>query len=180
MSIITGTGDDGRSALFGGLRVPKSHPRLEAYGAVDEAQCAIGVIRAAGNLPPEIDELLLRMQKELFTVGSDLASPNPEAMVPRVTSAMVQSIELECRKLEGELREVKSFMVPGGTPAAAMSFWARTVVRRAERRVAVLLEDGQRVATVLVYLNRMGDLLYLVARTLNKAAGMQEETWSWR
>ncbi len=182
MSIVTKTGDDGYSMLSGGERVPKHHPRLEAYGSIDEVQCAIGMVRAAcdDTVPDEIDTLLSRLQKELFIAGADLATPNVEKKVPRITSDMVRGLETECKKIEAVVPAQKSFIIPNGTCAATIAFWARAVVRQTERRVAVLLEAGQRVATVLVYLNRLGDLLFLVARKLNLDAGIEEEKWNWK
>jgi len=178
MSIVTGTGDDGRSSLFGGTRVPKHHPRLEAYGTVDEAQSAIGMIRATGSVPEELDSLLRRVQDDLFVIGSDLATPDPETSVPRVTSGMIKNIHDEIHRLENSLPEIKNFILPGGSQSAATCFWARTVVRRAERRVAELLADGQDVSSILVYLNRLSDLLFLVARKLNLDSENQEESWA--
>jgi cob(I)alamin adenosyltransferase len=175
MSIVTGTGDDGRSSLFGGARVPKHHPRLEAYGTIDEAQSAIGMIRATGSIPDNLESLLRHVQEDLFVIGSDLASPDAETSVPRVTSGMIKSIHDEIHRLEKSLPEIKKFIIPAGTPAAATCFWARTIVRRAERHVAELLTDGQDVSSILVYLNRLGDLLFLVARRINLESGMQEE-----
>lgn len=177
MSIVTGTGDDGSSSLFGGARVPKHHPRLGAYGTVDEAQSAIGMIRATGSIPDDIDTLLRNIQDDLFVIGSDLASPDPETSVPRVTSGMIKSIHDEIRRLEESLPDIKNFILPCGTQSAATCFWARTVVRRAERCVAELLSDGQEVSSILVYLNRLSDLLFLIARKLNLDSEKPEESW---
>ena len=184
MSIVTGSGDDGSSTLFGGRRVPKHHPRLEAYGSVDEAQSAIGMVRASGENPEKFDRLLSRLQKELFTVGADLAAPDPETKTQRVSSVMIKDLEAECAALEAALPALSNFVMPYGTLPATTCFWARTVVRRSERRLAGLMSDGPRldgeqdVSTVLVYLNRLGDLLFLIARALNKEGGISEETWS--
>lgn len=181
MSITTGIGDNGSSGLIGGRRLPKNHPRFEAYGTVDEAQSAIGMVRAMGGVPPDLDRLLSRAQVELFSAGAELASIDPEFHVAtKITSLMIQQIEQDIRHLETQagLPPLRNFIVPGGSPAAATCFWARAVVRRAERHVAGLMHDGQEVETVLVYLNRLGDLLFLIARALNKAAGIDEQTWS--
>jgi len=178
MPIVTRTGDDGHSSLFGGERVPKHHPRLEACGTVDEAQSAIGMVRSTGGIPEEIDALLRRLQKELFVVGSDLAAQDPEMKVPRITSTMIEDLEAECESIEKDLARLSAFVLPGGGTAGAMCFYARAVVRRAERSVAAIMAAGQDVSAVLVYLNRLGDLLFLVGRGLNKAAGIAEETWS--
>ena len=164
MPITTGTGDDGSSSLLGGARLPKDHPRFEAYGTVDEAQCAIGMVLASGSLTPEIGALLQKILADLFTVGSDLATLDPEIEVPRVTSTMIQAIEAEIHKLESELPPLTHFIQPTGTLAATTCFWARAVVRRAERHVATLMQSGEEVEPVLIYLNRLGDLLFLVAK----------------
>lgn len=158
--------------------MPKHHPRLEAYGTVDEASSAIGMIRACGEIPDNLDTIFVRIQKELFTVGSDLAAPDPETHVPRVTSNMIEELERDCRELETQLPELKSFILPAGGEAAAKCFWARTIVRRAERHVSALLEEDERAETVMVYLNRLGDLLFVMARALNRSAEKPEETWS--
>jgi cob(I)alamin adenosyltransferase len=178
MSIITKNGDDGKTSLFGGTRVPKHHSRIEAYGTVDEAASAIGMVRASGKIPEELDMVLERIQRELFIVGSDLATPDPEVRVPRVTSVMIEEIEGDVAKLESELPELRSFVMPSGTSAASTCYWTRTVVRRAERHVSALLESGERAETVMVYLNRLGDLLFVMARALNRSAGVEDEGWS--
>jgi cob(I)alamin adenosyltransferase len=177
MSITTGKGDDGWSGLLGGQRLPKNHPRFEAYGTVDEAQSAIGMILGSGPMPPKIEILLKRVQTEIFTVGSTLATPDPEMKVPRVSSTMVLGLDEEIKKLEADLPRLHHFIMPSGTLAASTCFWARTVVRRAERQVAALLGSGDEIETVLVYLNRLGDLLFLLARALNKESGIEEHTW---
>jgi cob(I)alamin adenosyltransferase len=181
MSIVTGLGDDGKSSLFGGERVSKNHPRLDAYGTIDEAQSAIGMVRALiekNESSADIDSLLARIQGELFIVGADLASSNPKLPVPRVTSEMIQELQKECDQLEKSLPVLKNFIIPAGTQAATTCFWARTVVRRAERLVARLMDKGENAGAVLVYLNRLGDLLFLVSRAFNKIHEFPEEEWS--
>jgi len=181
MSIVTGAGDDGKSSLFGGKRVSKSHPRLHAYGTTDEAQCAIGIVRAIGEengISVELDSILARIQRDLFIAGSDLAAPEHDVIVPRVTTEMIRAVEEDAKSIESRLPVLANFILPAGSEAATTCFWARAVVRSAEREVARLLEDGQNVSTVLVYLNRLGDLLFLVARMLNHEAGVNEETWA--
>ena len=178
MSIITKNGDYGNTSLFGGAQLPKHHPRLEAYGTVDEASSAIGMIRACGKIPENLANIFVRIQNELFTVGSDLAAPDPETKVPRVTSSMIEGLERDCMELESELPELKSFILPAGGEAASRCFLARAIVRRAERHVSALLEEDERTQTVLVYLNRLGDLLFVMARMLNRIAEIPEDTWS--
>lgn len=167
MPKILGRGDDGWSGILGGNRLPKSHPRFEALGTVDEAQCAIGMVLSL-PVPPKAAKVLTRVQNELFAVGAELASPDRESRPQNgVTSSMIENLEADIRQLESSLPELKSFVVPGGTPAAATCFWARAVVRRAERCVGALLQQGEQTDTALVYLNRLGDLLFLIARSLN-------------
>jgi cob(I)alamin adenosyltransferase len=184
MSIVTGSGDDGKTSLISGTRVPKHHPRLRAYGSVDEAQSAIGMARSlihpkkAGETSrdfSELDGVLKKVQEELHTVGADLAAPDFKAKVPRVDKKMIDSIQAECGRLESRLPKLNSFILPTGTPAAATCFWARSVVRNAEREVSSLKESGESVTLVLVYLNRVGDLLFLVGRALNQASGVEDE-----
>lgn len=184
MSIVTGSGDDGNTSLFSGLRVPKHHPRLRAYGTVDEAQSAIGIVRSlviskeTGEIPLELielDRVLKKAQEKLHTVGADLATPDKTINVPRVGKEIINSIHDECLELESKLPDLKSFILPTGTPAAATCFWARSVVRCAEREVSSLKETGENVDLILVYLNRLGDLLFLVGRALNMASGVPDE-----
>jgi cob(I)alamin adenosyltransferase len=177
MSITTGTGDDGSSGLIGGQRLPKNHPRFEAYGTVDEAQSAIGMVLAFDTLPDDIRRILKRAQVDLFTVGSTLATLDPEISVPKVTSAMVLALEEDIKTLESALPKLHHFILPSGTRIATICFFVRTVIRRAERDVAALMGTGSDIETALVYLNRLGDLMFLVARTLNMRDGVVEETW---
>lgn len=177
MSITTKKGDDGFSGLIGGERLSKNHPRFEALGTVDEALCAIGIVRSvSGDVSQSTLELLKQIQIDLSTVASDIASPDPEMNTPRVTSEMIRNLEAEIKKLETSLGELNKFIIPSGDISASACFFARTVVRRAERHVSVLLESGQRVAPILIYLNRLGDLLFLIARELNKEKGIVEES----
>lgn len=184
MSIVTGTGDDGSTTLFGGKRVPKHHPRLSAYGTVDEAQSAIGMVRSflgkqegreSSNDLNALDRLLNKIQEELYIVGADLATPDKKVKIPRVSKRMIDSLHADCSKLESELPVLKSFIIPSGTQAAATCFWARSVVRLAEREVSSLMEQGEQVSLVLVYLNRLGDLLFLIGRMINRLSGIEDE-----
>lgn len=177
MSITTGSGDDGSTGLFGGERVSKNHPRLAAYGTVDEVSSAIGMVRAFPDVPKYLDNILLKVQRDLFIVGSDLATPSVAIEVPRVTSKMISDLTAECAALEETLPPLKNFILPTGTASASTCFWARCVVRAAERHVTELLHTGQRVSSVLIYLNRLGDLLFLIARAINKENKVEEELW---
>ena len=180
MKIYTRTGDTGDTALFGGGRVSKSHPRVEAYGDVDELNAAIGLARAI-EMMPRIDEVLVPLQRDLFSIGALLATPDREKMKKHLEKANIDErriSELERAIDEGdhELEPLKSFIIPGGTPKAAALHVARTVCRRAERRV-IALEQEEIPAIVVVYLNRLSDLLFTLARVANRRAGAGEVTW---
>lgn len=180
MKIYTRTGDTGTTALFGGGRVAKAHPLIEAYGTVDEANAALGMARLHTALPPlqPLDEVLARLQRELFVVGADLATPlDARPTVPRVRAAHIEGLEALIDRFEEALPPLKHFVLPGGSPAAAALHVARTVVRRAERR---LVEAGEAVTTnahALTYLNRLSDLLFVLARWANHAGGIADVPW---
>jgi cob(I)alamin adenosyltransferase len=180
--IYTKTGDSGTTALGDMSRVRKTDPRLVAYADVDEANSAIGAALALGGLPAEIVELLRSVQNDLFDVGADLCTPvvpepgpgsgaSPGDMGPplRVTDAQVERLEAACDDFNARLTKLDSFLLPGGTPGAALLHVARTVVRRAERSTWALLEaDPDRTGEVPArYLNRLSDLLFILARTAN-------------
>jgi cob(I)alamin adenosyltransferase len=174
--IYTRTGDDGMTALGDGSRARKTDPRLVAYADVDEANCAIGVALALGGLRPGIAQLLTRVQNELFDVGADLCRPiAADAAQPglRVTEDYVAALEQACDEHNAELPRLRSFVLPGGTAGAALLHAARTVVRRAERSAwAAMDAHGDDVNPVTArYLNRLSDLLFILAREANGAAG---------
>jgi cob(I)alamin adenosyltransferase len=174
--IYTRTGDDGSSALGDGSRVAKTDPRLAAYADVDEANCAIGTALALGQLPAEISALLTRIQNELFDVGADLCNPvtsNPKHPPLRVDARYVTDLETACDEQNRSLPTLRSFVLPGGTPGAALLHTARTVVRRAERSAwAALAADPDSVNPVTAkYLNRLSDLLFILARRANAERG---------
>jgi cob(I)alamin adenosyltransferase len=179
MKIYTKTGDAGQTGVFGGPRVAKDDLRIEAYGAVDELNAALGTVRAA--LPPaKIDEVLRRVQHELFVVGAQLATPNPaEKGVPMVCEAHVAAAERDIDHFEDRLPPLKEFILPGGTVVAAQIHLARAICRRAERRVVTFSNcAADSVApTLLAYLNRLGDLLFVLARAANQHAGRSETPW---
>ncbi len=179
--IYTKTGDGGDTGLFGGGRVPKSHPRVEAYGDVDELNAVVGFARAA-ELMPRIDEVLVPIQRDLFAIGALLATPDREKMKKQLEKASIDErriAELERAIDDGdrELEPLKSFIVPGGTPKAAALHVARTVCRRAERHVIAIVEAEHVPPIVVVYLNRLSDLLFTLARVANRRAGAGEVTW---
>ena len=181
MKIYTKTGDGGETGLFGGSRVPKSHPRVAAYGDVDELNAAIGV--AAATTPRGFEARLLEsIQRDLFAVGAQLASPKPEKVAKalvkaRLDPARVTDLERAIDRLERTLPALRAFVLPGGTPKAAQLHLARTVCRRAERAVIALIRGRQRVPSVIpVYLNRLSDLLFVLARAANRR-GRADRVW---
>jgi len=184
--IYTRTGDDGTTALGDFSRTSKTDPRLVAYADVDEANSAIGVALAvdtagAGDLADEVAQLLRRVQNDLFDVGADLCTPLtdvvPERPPLRVTQEYVTRLEAACDRWNAELAPLRSFVLPGGTPAAAHLHVARTVTRRAERAVWTALAhhgsegDGGVNPLTATYLNRLSDLLFILGRHANRAAG---------
>ncbi|MVA76040.1 cob(I)yrinic acid a,c-diamide adenosyltransferase [Auraticoccus sp. F435] len=182
--VYTRTGDGGTTRLSDLSETPKTDPRVEAYGDVDEANCAIGVALAAGP-PDDVAEVLRFLQNELFDLGADLSTPlvaDPEHPPLRVVPACVDRLERWCDVFGEGLPVLRSFVLPGGTPVAAQLHVARTVVRRAERRAWQAVERyGTAVAAegrpggvnevALRYLNRLSDLLFVLARRVNGAAG---------
>ncbi|HEU4993282.1 MAG TPA: cob(I)yrinic acid a,c-diamide adenosyltransferase [Gemmatimonadaceae bacterium] len=180
MKIYTRTGDAGDTGLFGGGRVPKTHPRVEAYGDVDELNASIGLARAI-ELMPRVDEVLVPVQRDLFAIGALLATPDREKMRRHLEKANVdeqriKALEEAIDDCDRELEPLNAFIVPGGTPKAAALHVARTVCRRAERRVIALTEE-EIPSIVIVYLNRLSDLLFTLARVANRRAGAGEVTW---
>ena len=170
--IYTKTGDSGTTALGDMSRVSKTDPRLAAYADVDEANSAIGVALALGDLAAPVVAVLRDVQNDLFDVGADLCVPvveAPEFPPLRVTDAQVERLERACDEFNAGLAKLDSFLLPGGTPGAALLHQARTVVRRAERSVWALLEaDGERTnGETARYLNRLSDLLFILARAAN-------------
>jgi cob(I)alamin adenosyltransferase len=175
--IYTRTGDDGTTALADGTRAPKTDTRLAAYADVEEANCAIGAAMAIGEFGPEINALLSRIQNELFDLGADLANPvtgTPPAFPPlRIEDAYISRLETACDEYNEGLPVLRSFVLPGGTPGAALLHTARTVTRRAERSAwAALNEHGETVNPLTAkYLNRLSDLLFILCRRINAEHG---------
>jgi cob(I)alamin adenosyltransferase len=170
--IYTKTGDAGQTHLGDMSRVQKTDPRLSAFADVDEANCALGVALALGSPEPAITDLLRSVQNDLFDVGADLCTPvtpDPEFPPLRVTAAYTDRLEAACDAHNEALPKLASFILPGGTPAAALLHQARVVVRRAERSVwALLAADGERTNPETArYLNRLSDLLFILARGAN-------------
>ncbi len=180
-SIYTRRGDCGETDLFGGGRVAKDHLRVSTYGDVDELNSCIGVA-AAGSQHGDIRELLQRIQNTLFGVGSQLATPDPaqreKAAVPAASDEDIEELEAKIDLLEGELAPLKSFILPGGTQAAAALHLARTVCRRVERHAVALAREDVQDERVLRYLNRLSDLLFVLARVENARAGLPDVEWA--
>lgn len=181
MKIYTRTGDEGGTALFGGGRVGKDHPRVEAYGDVDELNASLGLARSI-DMMPRIDEVLVPIQRDLFAIGALLATPDHEKMreqlsKARIDEGRIEELERAIDACESELDPLTSFIIPGGTPKAAALHVARTVCRRAERRVVHLANDIELPHLVVIYLNRLSDLLFMLARVANRRAGAGEVTW---
>ena len=172
--IYTKLGDGGETHLGDMSRVPKTHPRIEAYGTVDELNAQIGVALATvDDLPPQMRDWLTRIQNDLFDVGADLCAPPDESGDRlRVADAQVEWLERRCDEVNAELEPLRSFVLPGGTAAAAQLHVCRTVCRRAERR-ALDVEDGS--PAVVRYLNRLSDLLFILSRAANR--GGDEPLW---
>jgi cob(I)alamin adenosyltransferase len=174
--IYTRGGDAGETSLGDGSRVSKLDARIAASGTVDELNAAVGVV-VAGGCPETIREVLVRVQNELFDLGADLSVPIEHEARLRVTQEQVDRLEDECDRFNAELPVLRSFVLPGGSEAAARLHVARTVCRRAEREalLAARAHDVNRLA--LVYLNRLSDLLFILARAANAADGQAEPLW---
>lgn len=175
--IYTRGGDKGKTALGGGQRVVKHHPRVAAYGTVDEANAAVGLARlhTADLKDPEIDAILGRVQNDLFDLGADLATPevkDPKYPPLRIVAEQVERLEGEIDRLNAELAPLNSFVLPGGSPAAACLHLARTVARRAEREITALAESETVNPEAVRYVNRLSDLFFVMSRFVNdKGAG---------
>ena len=174
--IYTRGGDAGETSLGDGSRVSKLDERITAYGASDELNSAIGVV-LAGGCPPDIADVLLRIQNELFDLGADLSVPIEHEGRLRVTQDQIDRLEEDCDGFNAGLPELKSFVLPGGGEAAARLHVARTVCRRAEREALVAAKATQVNPLTVVYLNRLSDLLFILARAANAADGREEPLW---
>jgi len=180
--IYTKTGDAGDTGLMGGGRVSKDHARVHAYGEIDETNAAIGVVRT--TVPTDFsDELLAAIQRDLFTVGGRLATPEPERLRETqrdkvaIPPARIAALEAAIDAADAELPPLTAFVLPGGTPKAAALHLARAVCRRAERSVVRLSHVEEVPPEILVYLNRLSDLLFTLARLANQRAGSPDVTW---
>ncbi len=173
MKIYTRTGDAGETSLFGGARVSKSDPRIDAYGTVDELNAFIGAARATSPAS-SIDSQLATVQSDLFDVGAQLASPGSSRFTG-VDASRITALENAIDEMERELAPLTSFILPGGSPAAAQLHVARTVCRRAERLVVALGDES--TAATITYLNRLSDYLFVAARFANHRGGVSDVIW---
>lgn len=171
--IYTRTGDDGTTGLGDGSRVPKDDARVEAYGTVDEANCTIGMILAVPGLPATVIDCLVEVQHDLFDLGGELCIPG----MTLITAAQIERLEHQLDGFNEPLPPLKEFILPGGGPAAAACHLARTVVRRAERRVWTLAAQTPVAPEAARYLNRLSDLLFVIARVLARHESGSEVTW---
>jgi len=177
MKIYTRTGDQGATSLFGNQRVSKSDPRISAFGTVDELNAVLGVARAEG-LPPHCDEVVLRLQNQLFDLGAELATPDPATGGTEILqSTHIAQQEKVIDELEQALAPLTAFILPGGTKAAATLHLARCVCRRAEREIVELSQTASIRKIVLEFVNRTSDLLFVLARTANAAASTDDVPW---
>jgi cob(I)alamin adenosyltransferase len=179
VKIYTKTGDAGETSLFGNIRVSKAEPRVDAYGEVDELNACLGAVVAVLS---EADLLadLAQIQRDLFALGSELADPT-RRIAERVEKAHIRPADVErleatIDRLEAELPQLRRFILPGGSPGGSLLHLARTVCRRAERRVVGLGEDAVD-RLLVIYLNRLSDLLFVMARVVNRRAGVAETEW---
>lgn len=177
MKAYTGTGDKGETSLYGGTRVGKENPRVEAYGAVDELNSHVGLVRAWVK-DRRLDGILRAVQKDLFVLGGDLATELVSARVPRIEKRHVGNLEKLLDGVHGELKPLRRFVLPTGGVAGAGLHVARAVCRRAERRVASLAKVESVNPEAIPYLNRLSSLLFDLARLANKGEGLSEEEWT--
>lgn len=175
LKIYTRTGDSGETGLFGGGRVPKDHARVDAYGDVDELNAFLGLARSVEAMA-RVDDILVRIQQDLFAIGALLATPDREKMrahlaKARIGDERITELEGAIDGGEAELEPLKAFIVPGGTQKAAALHVARTVCRRAERRIVALAREDDIPAVVVTYMNRLSDLLFVLARVADRRGG---------
>ena len=176
MKIYTKTGDDGNTGLQGDFRISKSHPRIIAYGTVDEANAAIGVV-LTNTLDDDVSQLLNQIQNDLFLLGSDLSNQNLNDLKNRVTLEMIEKLEESIDIFESELPPITNFILPGGNIAASQIHQVRTIVRRAETLVVKLSDKDEINSNSIKYLNRLSDLMFVMGRLINKRNGVEDIIW---
>ncbi len=179
--IYTRTGDAGLTGLFGGGRVPKNHARVAAYGDVDELNSTLGLVRATEPVS-FADDRIIEIQRDLFSIGGQLATPDPTKVAEALAKAAfdqekIATLEDDIDQADRQLPPLAAFVLPGGSPKAAALHHARTVCRRAERSVVALAAQSDVPAIIPQYLNRLSDLLFVWARLANKEAGVSDLTW---
>ena len=176
MKIYTKTGDDGNTGLQGDFRISKSHPRIIAYGTVDEANAAIGVV-LTNTLDDDVSQLLNQIQNDLFLLGSDLSNQNLNDLKNRVTLEMIEKLEESIDTFESELPPITNFILPGGNVTASQIHQVRTIVRRAETLVVKLSDKDEINSNSIKYLNRLSDLMFVMGRLINKRNGVEDIIW---
>ena len=176
MKIYTKTGDDGNTGLQGDFRISKSHSRIMAYGTVDEANAAIGIV-LTNTLDDDIRQVLTQIQNELFLLGSDLSNQNLNDLKNRISLDRVEKLEEFIDKFELELSPITNFILPGGNVAAAQIHQVRTIVRRAETLVVKLSDKNEINSNCIKYLNRLSDLMFVMGRLINKRNDMEDIIW---
>ena len=176
MKIYTKTGDDGNTGLQGNFRIAKSHPRIMAYGTVDEANAAIGIV-LTNALDGDVSQLLSQIQNDLFLLGSDLSNQNLNDLKNRVSLEMVEKLEKSIDLFELELSPLTNFILPGGNLAAAQTHQVRTIVRRGETLVVKLSDKDEINSNCIKYLNRLSDLMFVLGRLINKRKGIEDILW---
>jgi len=176
MKIYTKTGDDGNTGLQGNFRIAKSHPRIMAYGTVDEANAAIGIV-LTNSLDDDVNQLLSQIQNDLFLLGSDLSNKNLNDLKNRVSLNMIEKLEGSIDTFESELPPITNFILPGGNVAASQIHQVRTIVRRAETLVVKLSDKDEINSNCIKYLNRLSDLMFVMGRLINKRNGVEDIIW---
>ncbi len=179
MKIYTGYGDEGKTALFGGETVQKNHLRVEMYGTLDELNSLIGLLRHK-NKDNDVDDILKNVQNELFTYGSEIATPkaiNLEKFTDHISEIHISALENAIDKLSEKVPPLKMFILPGGAEAACYAHQARTVCRRAERMLISLANEIEIRGQLIIYLNRLSDLFFVIARYQNVIIGVEDTVW---
>ena len=177
MKIYTRSGDQGSTALFGGGKVSKADARIEAYGSLDELNAVLGMVRAT-DVPTQIDAVLAKLQNQFFDLGAELACPDAKEHAAEIIQEKdVSDLETIIDSFEANLDELKTFILPGGCSTAATLHLARCVCRRAERQIIKLNHEASVRETILKYVNRTSDLLFVLARSANASAGIEDTAW---
>jgi len=176
LKIYTKTGDKGDTGLQGGKRISKSSDRIRAYGNVDEVNSVLGLV-LSHKIDQDVEELLKKIQNELFVLGSDLSNPDMDDKQNRISKNMIEELEKKIDKYEKELPPLSNFILPGGTDSASLVHLARTVTRRTETYVVLLSKKEKINNECRVYLNRLSDLLFVIARVLNKRSKTPDIIW---